>query len=156
KDARHEALLQAWALVDNVSDEDWTGIQLTLATGAPLTFSTHLRDVRFVDRPEAKLDNLTPGPRGPVYAENTRGVDRDGDGIPDSDDACPSEPGAPSPEAGKNGCPQQVRVMLSERNIQILQHVQFAADSDKILPAAMPILDAVVEVLKAHPEIKRI
>src|SRR5262249_30843786 len=84
KSKQHEALLQAWALVDNVSEEDWTDIQLTLATGAPLTFSTHMRDVRFVDRPEVSFDRFTPAARGPVYAERTRGTDRDADGIPDA------------------------------------------------------------------------
>src|SRR5262245_42117019 len=28
------ALLQAWALIDNVSDEDWSSVRMTLATGA--------------------------------------------------------------------------------------------------------------------------
>jgi outer membrane protein OmpA-like peptidoglycan-associated protein len=156
KEARREALLQAWALVDNVSEEDWTGIQLTLATGAPLTFTTHLRDVKFVDRPEAHLENLTPGARGPVYAESTRGLDRDGDGIPDNEDACPDEPGVPGPEPKKNGCPQFVKRVMGSTEIQILKVVEFAADSDKILPAAQPILDEVVRLLKLNPEIKRI
>jgi OmpA-OmpF porin, OOP family len=32
-------------------------------------------------------------------------VDRDGDGIPDAEDACPDHPGVRDPDPGKNGCP---------------------------------------------------
>src|SRR4051794_19215047 len=86
------ALLQAWALIDNVSEEDWSGIDLTLATGAPLTFSTNLRAPRFVKRPEAGDLGGEPTATGPVLAERAGAPDRDGDGIPDAEDACPNEP----------------------------------------------------------------
>src|SRR3954453_15812842 len=36
------ALLQAWAMVNNVSQEDWTDVALTLATGAPMSLSLDL------------------------------------------------------------------------------------------------------------------
>ncbi len=151
-----QALLQAWALVDNVSDEDWTGIELTLATGAPFTFTTHLRDLRFVDRPEANLGEGAAGPRGPVYAESTRGIDRDGDGIPDAEDACPDERGAPSPEPRNNGCPQFTRRISGSSEIQILKTVQFGPDGDAIPPAAHAVLDEIVRLLQANREIAHI
>ncbi len=47
-----QALLQAWAMVDNVSEEAWRGVKLTLATGAPLSFATDLRTPHFV--PQAR------------------------------------------------------------------------------------------------------
>jgi outer membrane protein OmpA-like peptidoglycan-associated protein len=150
-----EALLQVWALVDNVSDEDWVDVQLTLATGAPFTFTTHLRDVRFVDRPEANPGQLAvQAPQGPVYAERTEGGDTDRDGIPDAFDACPKEPGDPDPDPKKNGCPKFIRRISGSTEIQILKVVEFAANSDVIQPAMSTILDEVVRLLKVNPEIK--
>lgn len=152
RDKQGGALLQAWALIDNVSEEDWNGVQLTLATGAPLTFSTHLRDVRFVDRPEVRLDGATT-PRGPVYAESTGGADRDGDGIPDVQDACPDERGAGTPDPSKNGCPSAVRVVVTDKEIRITQMVHFAADKDDITPEARRILDEVARVMAQNPRL---
>ncbi len=42
-----------------------------------------------------------PRPTAPASAV----VDRDGDGIPDAEDACPDAPGVADPDPGKNGCP---------------------------------------------------
>src|SRR5262249_39491015 len=145
------ALLQAWALVDNVSNEDWNGVQLSLATGAPLTFSMNLRAPRFIERPDAS-DTL-PGSvaTGPVRSENARPGDRDGDGIPDDIDRCPDVPGAPD---DADGCPEPAkRVVVSSNEIHVLEAVLFATNSDQLAPEARPVLDAVVEVLKEHPEI---
>ena len=46
-----EVWLQAWAVVDNTSAEDWEDVDLTLATDAPLTFAVDLRTPRTVARP---------------------------------------------------------------------------------------------------------
>src|SRR5262249_54440535 len=79
--------------------------------------------------------------------------DADKDGIPDAQDACPKEPGQPSPEPSKNGCPQFIRHIKGSSEIQILKQVQFATGSAKILPVSFPILDEVVRPLKVNPEI---
>lgn len=149
------ALLQAWALIDNVSDEDWSGVKLTLATGAPLSYSSNLRAPRFVRRPEARSSADEPVVNGPVANERTQGADRDSDGIPDSVDACPAEPGAASADRVKNGCPQFVRrVITSSSNITILQPLTFDRDADVIAPASRPILNEIVNLLKSNPEIR--
>jgi outer membrane protein OmpA-like peptidoglycan-associated protein len=80
--------------------------------------------------------------------------DRDGDGIFDDKDACPAERGKPDPDPKKNGCPTMVRV--TEREIVILQQVQFKTGSDQILPASDELLQQVADVFREHPEIKRI
>ena len=38
----NQAILQAWAVIQNITGEDWKGIKLVLTTGAPLTFKTDL------------------------------------------------------------------------------------------------------------------
>jgi len=41
-DQGQQALLQAWAVVQNLSGEDWNDIQLSLTTGAPISFRSDL------------------------------------------------------------------------------------------------------------------
>jgi len=50
KDGKGEALLQGWAVVDNVSGEDWNGIRLSLTSGAPISFRYDLHTPREVYR----------------------------------------------------------------------------------------------------------
>lgn len=45
-----EALLQAWAVVDNVSGEDWNGVSMSLTAGEPLAFRYDLHTPRRVQR----------------------------------------------------------------------------------------------------------
>jgi hypothetical protein len=45
EDGEH-ALLQAWAVVHNASPEDWTDVDLALATSAPFAYRVDLRDRR--------------------------------------------------------------------------------------------------------------
>ncbi len=77
--------------------------------------------------------------------------DTDGDGIRDDVDACPNEKGKADPDPEKNGCPAAVRV--TEKEIVILEQVQFKTGSAEILPASDDLLGQVASVLNEHPEI---
>lgn len=44
------ALLQGWAVIDNVSGEDWRNVQLSLVAGAPLSFIYDLHSSQYIDR----------------------------------------------------------------------------------------------------------
>lgn len=52
KDGKGEALLQAWAVVDNVSGEDWGNVKLSLTAGAPIAFRYDMHSPRRVHRPD--------------------------------------------------------------------------------------------------------
>ncbi|HMJ13015.1 MAG TPA: OmpA family protein [Polyangiaceae bacterium] len=80
--------------------------------------------------------------------------DTDGDGITDDKDACPKEKGGADADPAKNGCPSMVRV--TEKEIVILQQVQFKTASDAILPASDELLGQVANVLRDHAEITKI
>lgn len=80
--------------------------------------------------------------------------DQDRDGITNDKDACPDEAGKPDPDPEKNGCPSLVRVTTKE--IVILEQVRFKTASDAILPASDELLEQVANVLREHPEIKKI
>ncbi|MFW5740751.1 MAG: hypothetical protein ACOC1F_10350, partial [Myxococcota bacterium] len=49
-EGKGEALLQGWAVVDNVSGEDWRGVRLALTSGAPIAFRYDLHTPREVER----------------------------------------------------------------------------------------------------------
>ncbi len=52
KEGKGEALLQAWAVVDNVSGEDWTEVKISLTAGAPIAFRYDMHSPRRVFRPD--------------------------------------------------------------------------------------------------------
>ncbi len=152
------ALLQAWALIDNVSDEDWTGVNLSLATGAPLSFASDLRTPRFVHRPDAA--NLYAGEpaSGPVLSEHGlahQEVDHDGDGIPDSVDKCPDQPETHNGMEDEDGCPDHGKVVVQSNSLTILQQVHFTSGSDTVGKDSAPILDQTAAVLKSNHTIRR-
>ena len=51
-----EALLQGWAVLENMSGQDWTDIELTLVSGNPVTFRQALYQSYYVPRPEVPVD----------------------------------------------------------------------------------------------------
>lgn len=82
-------LLQAWGMVANASEEDWTDVELTLATGAPLSYVVDLHTPEFVARPDATGRMVTPTATSVVRSERALAGDRDHDGLADVDDRCP-------------------------------------------------------------------
>jgi outer membrane protein OmpA-like peptidoglycan-associated protein len=79
--------------------------------------------------------------------------DADKDDIPDAQDACPKEPGSASPDKEKNGCPQFIKRIKGSNEIQVLKKVEFEFGSARLSAASFPILDEVVRLLQANPEI---
>ena len=49
-------LLQGWAIVENTSDEDWSGVNLTLVSGRPISFTMDLYEPIYLERPEVELE----------------------------------------------------------------------------------------------------
>jgi outer membrane protein OmpA-like peptidoglycan-associated protein len=78
--------------------------------------------------------------------------DNDLDRILDKDDQCPTEPEVYNGFQDGDGCPDKGKVIIDGSDIVILEKIQFATGSDKILPASFPLVDAIVGTLKGHPE----
>ncbi len=55
-DGAAKGLLQGWAIVENLSGRDWKGVELTLASGNPVTFRQQLYTAYFVRRPEVPVE----------------------------------------------------------------------------------------------------
>ena len=77
--------------------------------------------------------------------------DRDGDGIPDADDACPDQPGPRE----NHGCPVTIRqrVVVSATKIRILEKILFTSGRAQINPRSYGVLDQVAAVLNSHPDL---
>mgnify|MGYP000908897073 CR=1 FL=1 len=96
------------------------------------------------------IDREDRCPDQPGLAKYKGCPDTDEDGIPDPDDACPTEPGPPE----NKGCP--TKAVLTETKIEILDRVHFETDKSDLKPVSFAVLDAVVAVMKEHPEIARV
>ena len=92
-----------------------------------------------------------PGVRSADPRENGCPPDTDGDGIRDDKDACPTVKGLPNEDPSKNGCP---RVQVGEKEVFILEQVQFDTAKYTIKPDSDSLLDEVAKVLKEHPELE--
>ncbi|RYE93746.1 MAG: hypothetical protein EOO75_03700 [Myxococcales bacterium] len=83
--------------------------------------------------------------------------DSDGDGIPDSKDKCKDQPETYNGFQDEDGCPDKAPgglVEVTDEGIKILDQVQFATNSDKIVgPKSFKILDQVAGVLVANQSI---
>jgi outer membrane protein OmpA-like peptidoglycan-associated protein len=104
---------------------------------------------------EDKLDACpdVPGVKNEDPKKNGCPPDRDGDSIIDKDDACPDDPGPADPDPKKNGCPL---ARIEGGQVKITQQVKFKTGSAEILRESDPILIAVAQILKDHPELNKI
>ncbi|WP_395094836.1 hypothetical protein [Armatimonas sp.] len=56
--------IQGWALVENTTDEDWTGVALTLVSGRPISFIQDLYQPQYLTRPTVNADHtISPAPQ---------------------------------------------------------------------------------------------
>jgi outer membrane protein OmpA-like peptidoglycan-associated protein len=103
--------------------------------------------------PRPPVDSLAATDPPPA-AVPSGDADQDADGIPDATDACPADPGQPSADPNRNGCPQVVMIMST--GITILQEVLFTAGSTRPTRDADPIVRATADALKADPSITKL
>lgn len=54
--ADDKPLLQGWAHIENMTDDDWQGVSLSLVSGQPVSFIQNLYDPVFAKRPEVKTE----------------------------------------------------------------------------------------------------
>jgi outer membrane protein OmpA-like peptidoglycan-associated protein len=84
-------------------------------------------------------------------------ADRDGDGVPDADDACPDIPGAHTEDPKTNGCPppgDQVHVVKDR--IEYDDVILFDTDQAHVHHASWPILQKLAQFITAHPDIEEV
>ncbi len=65
-DADKKPYLQGWAIVENPTDEDWTGVKMGLVSGRPISFKMDLYNPLYVTRPTVEPE-LFASLRPPAY-----------------------------------------------------------------------------------------
>lgn len=87
-----KARMQGWAILENVSGNDWTDIDLTVVTGNPVTFRQALYATYYVSRPEVPVEVL-----GRILPRPDEGAVGAGDIVASEAFAPPPPPPAPMP-----------------------------------------------------------
>ena len=76
-DAQGKPFFQGWAIVDNVGDEDWSDVQLSLVSGTPISFIQPIQQPLYRYRPVIALPDdlqLTPQTYEPPEAYSASGI----------------------------------------------------------------------------------
>ena len=74
--------LQGWAMVENPTDEDWSGVKMALVSGRPISFKMDLYNPLYVDRPTVEpelyaslrpvtTDAIATGPAVPLLGSKS-------------------------------------------------------------------------------------
>ncbi|MEP7364662.1 MAG: hypothetical protein ABI972_15505, partial [Acidobacteriota bacterium] len=71
--ATGDPTLEGWAIVDNTTEEDWTGIRLALVSGRPISFISRLYEPKYIQREVAELADEGAA-RPQVYAGAVGGL----------------------------------------------------------------------------------
>ena len=67
KDGKEAPFLQGWAVVENITDEDWQQVRMMLVSGSPMSFQMDLYNPLFVKRPVVEPETYA-SLRPPTYA----------------------------------------------------------------------------------------
>ena len=66
-DKKEKPYLQGWAVVENSTDEDWSGVEMALVSGRPISFRMDLYNPLFINRPLGEPE-LFASLRPPTYS----------------------------------------------------------------------------------------
>ncbi len=94
-------------------------------------------------------------PREPGPADLDGCPDRDGDGIPDKDDKCPDQPGP----VQNDGCPvaeDEPLVTIENERLTLKDSIHFDTAKDTIQTDSFKLLDQIAALLNEHSELKKI
>ncbi|HJL14547.1 MAG TPA: OmpA family protein [Sandaracinaceae bacterium LLY-WYZ-13_1] len=78
--------------------------------------------------------------------------DNDGDGIPDEPDVCPNEAEVVNGVDDRDGCPDEGLIELVDDRVVLEERVLFDFARARVKSRARPVLHAIVELYRQHPE----
>jgi hypothetical protein len=111
KEAKAQALLQGWAIVENTTDQDWKDVTMTLVSGRPISFRMDLYQPLYVPRPQVMPElyaSLMPQLYGQDLADANGEFGRAATGMPAEKSemlARRARVAAPGQASGKAGAP---------------------------------------------------
>jgi hypothetical protein len=115
--------LQGWAVVENPTDEDWSGVKMALVSGRPISFKMDLYNPLFVPRPTVEPE-LFASLRPPTYDggfNKTQTFAAVGQSISPASGPVPLAAAAPAPGlggggfGGPGGMPADGKMRLAEK-----------------------------------------
>jgi outer membrane protein OmpA-like peptidoglycan-associated protein len=127
-------------------------------------------EVTFLDgakRPPHVLAALTPtpmptppplAPAAPLPSvaapdpEPATPADRDGDGIPDADDACPDQPETMNGVEDQDGCPDEGAFVVQNDRIVLEERVLFDLNRARVKHSGRSVLRAIMTLFAQHPD----
>jgi hypothetical protein len=74
----NKLFMQAWAMVENTSDDDWHDVHMVLVSGRPISYKMNLYEPLYIPRPEVEPE-LFASLRPPVYSGTLNPEDKDQD-----------------------------------------------------------------------------
>ena len=98
------------------------------------------------------LNQPPPAPSAAAPAAPTPPADKDNDGVPDSEDACPDKAGTATSK--KKGCPDEQLAEIVGEDIKVHGKILFGSGNANLDPADDAILDKVAEILKNGKDIE--
>ena len=161
-DDKDRPFLQGWAIVENMTDDDWKDVQISLVSGRPISFVMDLYQPLYASRPVV-VPELFAGLRPQVYGEAMekapvpparRRCHTDGDaGARPPDDApgamMEAAPPMATPEAARLGVNIQEGVTAAAWGAQAGELFEYAIKASVSLErqksAMLPILSQAVE-----------
>lgn len=80
--------------------------------------------------------------------------DRDGDGVPDAEDACPDVPGVKTQDPKTNGCPEATdKIRVEQDRILFDEVILFDLDSPRVRHASWAIIGKLADFINKNPDI---
>lgn len=146
-DEKGKPFFQGWAIVDNVSDEDWQNVELSLISGTPISFIQPIQKPMYRYRPIVPVPqdlNLQPqvyepgivSSSGSVNGARSNRSNITVDGVVNTQDA----------SVGNNFTAQQVQQLpLNGRNVQNLLSLQSGVQSNYFGGAQTSVSDVLVK-----------
>ncbi len=120
-ETQSEPTLEGWAIVDNTTGEDWTKVRLSVVSGRPVSFISHLYEPKYVQR--ATVDLPDQRGAGPVLHEGA--FDAVAEVAPQQALAFASQAGMPAQaqrksRAGMGGAPEPAQYQARENQASTL------------------------------------
>ena len=78
--------------------------------------------------------------------------DNDHDGVLDADDTCPTDPEILNGVNDQDGCPDEGLIVMHDDRIVLEERVLFDVMRARVKSSAIPVMQAIVELWKQHPE----
>jgi hypothetical protein len=127
-----KAHLQGWAVLENMSGQDWKGVELTLLSGNPVTFRQAIYEAYYIDRPEVPVEvagRILPKPDSGVMSPAT----------------------VPAPEFGRSAAEPGTKDLRQQQsaNSTFFQNPLSSGQISNDKPPAAPPLAALVDTADA-------